>query len=180
VKDTPEEVAVALLPGAEAVMPEGYAEGKLNGKRRWDFKDRPWKLEKYVWHTNRLLCLLEPGNYYSTMLFWRAEDNRFLGYYINFQLPFRRSRSGIDTLDLELDLIINPDFSIEWKDREDYQKGIEHGIISSAWAAEIERATREILGRVEKRAYPFNASWLDWKPESAWAPPRLPDHWEEI
>lgn len=180
VKDTPAELALALLPGAQGVSPEGYANGKRNGKRRWDFKDGPWNLERYTWHSNRVLCLLEPGRYYSTMLFWRAADGEFLCYYMNFQLPFQRRRQAIDTLDLELDLIIHPDLSMEWKDREDYQSGIEHGIISAEWVAEIERAQGEIRDRAAKRAYPLDGAWLDWKPEPTWAAPALPEGWDEV
>src|SRR5688572_13682113 len=131
VKDSPEELCVTLLPGTECVAPEGYLDGKDSTKRRWSFKDKDWKLENYAWRTNRLLILLEPDTYYSTMYFWRADSNDFLLYYINFQLPFQRSHCGIDTLDMDLDLIINPDFSFRWKDEDDYQKAIDHEVIRS-------------------------------------------------
>ena len=111
VKDSPSETVVALLPGTECIAPEGYLQGKQSDKRRWNFKDRAWSLEKYHWRTNRLLILLEPNEFYSTMFFWNEESNKFLCYYVNFQLPFWRSSSGIDTLDLDLDLVIHPDFS---------------------------------------------------------------------
>ena len=91
VKDSAEEIVVTLLPGTECVAPEGYIDGKDSNKRRWNFKDKPWALEKYVWHTNRLLILLEPEKYYATMLFWNDKSNEFICYYNNFQLPFRRS-----------------------------------------------------------------------------------------
>jgi uncharacterized protein len=139
-KDTAEETVVALLPGTECVAPEGYLNGKNISKRRWDFKDKLWELEKFHWHTNRLLFLLEPQKYYSTILFWHNESNVFLCYYINFQLPFQRSHCGIDTLDLDLDLIINPDFGYEWKDLEDHQKAIENEIIFPEWIQGIEAA----------------------------------------
>ncbi len=161
-------------------MLEGYSNGKNNGKRRWDFKDKMWTLEKYFWHTNRLLFLLEPNKYYSTILFWNHQANKFVGYYINFQLPFRRSQSGIDTLDLELDLIINPDFSYEWKDIDDYQKAIENEIILPEWIQGIEIAKEEILDRLEKRQYPYDGSWLDWMPDPNWSPPTLPENWDKI
>lgn len=178
VKDSPDALVLALLPGAQAVMPEGYVDGKRNGKRRWDFKDKPWKLEQYTWHTNRLLCLLEPEKYYATMYFWHGESNEFLCYYMNFQLPFRRSQNGIDTLDLELDLIIHPDLSFEWKDRDDYQQAIQRGVILEEWARGIDSASQEILRKLEKREYPLDGSWLDWKPERDCTPPKLPADWD--
>ena len=180
VQDTPEEIALALLPGAECVDLEGYLKGKKNGKRRWDFKDKPFKLEKYIWHTNRLLLLIEPKKYYSTIYFWQDDSNEFLCYYINFQSPFQRSHSGFDTLDLELDIIINPDYSWKIKDLDDYQKGIECGTILHEWTQEIEVAKDEVFDRIANRHYPLNNSWSNWKPDPNWSAPKLPANWDKI
>ena len=180
VKDTPEEMCVTLLPGTECVAPEGYLDGKDSTKRRWSFKEKDWKLENYAWRTNRLLILLEPDTYYSTMFFWRADSNDFLLYYINFQLPFQRSHCGIDTLDLDLDLIINPDFSFQWKDEDDYQKAIDHEVIMPEWTQAIEIAKKEIFNKLEKRQYPYDGSWLNWMPDPNWLPPKLPKNWDKI
>ena len=57
----------------------------------------------------------------------------------------------LDTLDLDLDLIIHPDFSYEWKDLDDYQKAITHGVILPEWVQEIDLATSEIMDKLEKR-----------------------------
>ena len=180
VRDSAEEIVLTLIPGAECVAPEGYLAGKESNKRRWRFKDKDWKTEKYLWRTNRLLLLLEAEKYYSTMFFWNHESNEFLCYYINFQLPFLRSHFGVDTLDLDLDLIIHPDFSYEWKDVNDYQKAIDHEVILPEWMREIETAKIEIFERLNKRQYPFNGSWLDWMPEPLWSPPKLPENWDKI
>jgi hypothetical protein len=180
VKDAPEEIALVLLPGAECMVEADYAPGKKNGNRRWDFKDKAWQLAKYSWRTNRVLLTLEPENYYATTFFWNHENNRFIGYYINFQLPFMRSHCGIDTLDLELDIDVHPDLSFEWKDVDDYKKGLETGIILPEWADEIEVAKKEILGKLAKCIYPFDGAWLGWMPDANWAPPTLPQNWDKI
>jgi len=180
VKDSPNEMVLALLPGTECIAPEGYLQGKQSDKRRWNYKDKYWELEKYDWRTNRLLILLEPDKFYSTMYFWDHASNEFLCYYMNFQLPFRRSASGIDTLDLDLDLIINPDFSFEWKDEEDYQKAIGHEIISPEWVQGIETAKGNVLEKLKKRQYPYDGSWLDWLPDPIWSPPKLPADWDRV
>src|SRR5215510_2774702 len=172
VEDSQNETVVALLPETECMAPEGYLQGKQSDKRRWNFKDKYWELERYNWRTNRLLILLQPNNFYSTMYFWDDATNEFLCYYMNFQLPFRRSISGIDTLDLDLDLIINPDFSFEWKDEKDYQMAIEHEIISPEWIQGIDNAKSDIFDRFEKRQYPYDGSWLAWMPNPNWMPPK--------
>jgi len=180
VKDTPHEIVLALTPGSVCMVEDNYARGRKNGKRRWDFRDADWNLENFIWHTNRLLMVIEPEKYYSTIYFWEHERNEFLCYYINFQLPFKRSQVSIDSLDLDLDIVINPDFSFEWKDLDDYQKGIETGIILPEWTNEIETAKKEVLDRLEKREYPFNNSWLDWRPDANWSNPKLPENWDKI
>jgi protein associated with RNAse G/E len=180
VRDAPDETVLTLLPGTECMSPEGYSLGKNSYKRRWNFKEKDWQLEKYSWHTNRLLLLLEREKYYSTMYFWNHGTSEFLFYYINFQVPFQRSQCGIDTLDLDLDLIIHPDFSYEWKDAEDYQKAIENEIILPEWIQGIDRAKREIFEKLEKRLYPYDGSWLNWIPDPTWSPPTLPENWDKI
>jgi protein associated with RNAse G/E len=180
VKDNPEEIVLALLPETECIAEETYLKGKKQGNRRWFFVHDDWHLAKYSWHTNRLLLIFEPEKYYSTILFWHHESNEFLCYYINFQLPFRRNQYALDTLDLDLDLIINSDFSFEWKDVDDYQNAIEHGVISQEWIQGISEAKFEIFSKLEKRQYPFDGSWLDWRPELGWSPPTLPENWDKI
>ena len=180
VKDTVDETVLARLPGAQGRAERDYVQRKKNGRRRWDFQHEDWILEDFPWHTNRLLFLLEPEQYYSTILFWNHESNSFLGYYINFQLPFIKRDRSIDTLDLELDIDIHPDLSFQWKDVDDYEKGIETGIILPEWVQGVELAKIEILDKLEKRQYPFDGSWLDWRPDPSWKPPQLPENWDKI
>jgi protein associated with RNAse G/E len=180
VQDSPDELALTLIPGTECLAEETYPLGKEKSKRWWDFKDYDWTLKTYTWRTNRLLLVLEPDTYYSTIYFWDHVSNEFLCYYINFQIPFKRNHSSIDTLDLELDLIIKPDFTHEWKDVEDYQMAIKHGIISPEYMREIDSAKPKIFSDLENREYPFDGSWLSWKPDSNWLPPKLPENWDKI
>ena len=180
VKDSPEEIVLTLLPGTECIAPEGYLDGKDGTKRRWTFKDKYWETQDYLWRTNRLLLLLEPEKYYSIMHFWNHASHEFLCYYVNFQLPFKRSDNAVDTLDLDLDIIVNPDLSFEWKDEADYQKAIDHGVILIEWIQGIEDAKQEILGILDRRQYPFDGTWLNWTPDPAWSPPPLPANWDKI
>jgi predicted RNA-binding protein associated with RNAse of E/G family len=180
VEDIHGEIALTLLPGTECIADENYPKGKKSERRRWYFADRDWTLAKYTWQTNRLLLLFEPEKFYSIILFWNHTSHDFLYYYVNFQLPFKRNISAVDTLDLELDLVIHPDFSYEWKDVDDYQQAISHGLIPPEWSKEIEFASEDVMERLEKRVYPFDGSWLDWKPDPSWQPPRLPQDWDVL
>ena len=184
VQDRPDEVALVIMPGAECAAPEGYINGKHGESGHWDrwgeYEKGNWTMQPYLWRTNRLLILLHPEKYYSSYCFWQADRNQFLGYYINFQLPFQRTRLGFDSFDLELDVIIEPTFEWRWKDVEEYQKGIERGILRPEWVRAIDSAGREVFENIENRRYPFDGSWLDWTPDPAWAPPTLPNGWDTI
>jgi hypothetical protein len=180
VKDSPEELVLTLLPETECIAEETYLKGKENSNRRWDFKDHDWRLEKYTWQTNRLLLIFEPEKFYSTIYFWNNASHEFLCYYINFQEPFRRSAYGVDTLDLDLDIIIRPDLSFEWKDEEDYQNAIDHGVIFPEWIRGIDDAKKEIFDKLGKRQYPFDGHWLNWTPDPSWSPPKLPVNWDKL
>jgi predicted RNA-binding protein associated with RNAse of E/G family len=171
VNDSTEELVVTFLPDAD---------GRRSDKRRWEFKGDEWTLTTYIWQANRVLALTEPEKFYSIMLFWNQESNDFLGYYVNFQLPFTRSHCGIDTLDLDLDIDIEPDLGFRWKDEEDYQTAIDHSLITPEWVQGIEMAKPEILERIKKRQYPFDGSWLSWMPDASWSPPKLPENWDKI
>lgn len=180
VKDSPQEVVTTLLPGTECVAEESYPQQKKNDRHRWYFVDRDWQLATYTWKTNRLLLIFEPEKYYSTILFWNHGSDEFLCYYINFQLPFRRNHRSLDTLDLDLDIVIRPDLTYEWKDLDDYQTAIEHGVILPEWIQGIESAKSEILEKLARRQYPFDGSWLDWMPDPSWSPPTLPEGWDKV
>jgi len=182
VKDTPTETALLLLPGAECAAPPGYIHQKHGDHSHWDrWRDLlsgAWSLEKYRWHTNRFLILLEPEKYFATIFIWKHSSDVFQGYYINFQLPFKRSQCGFDTYDLELDLVIDPDFKWHWKDVNEYEEGVRLGAIRPEWMRGIDSARKDIFERIEQRSYPLNSHWLDWRPAPDWPPTDLPPDWK--
>jgi protein associated with RNAse G/E len=181
IKDTPVETALLIWPGAKCVAPNGYIQ---NGHVSWDrwaeTLSNTLDMKKYIWHSNRLLILLEPDKFYSTIYIWEAASSRFVCYYINFQLPFHRTTLGFDTLDLDLDIVIETPQKWKWKDENEYQRGIRAGGIRTDWVKEIERAQNEVFNRMEKHIYPLDASWLNWRPDPTWTVPYLPENWDEV
>lgn len=184
VKDEPNEVALALLPGAQCAMPEGYIHGKHGPEGKWsrwdDYLHKLPNLQEFTWHTNRLLLLMRPEDYYGSIYFWRHDTNEFLGYYVNFQLPFTRTTNGFDTLDLELDIVIEPSYAWHWKDSEEYQDGIAKGILGKEWTDQIEQSKPEVFQIIEQHLYPFDGSWLNWRPDPSWELPKLPTGWDQV
>ena len=181
IRDTPDETALLIWPGAECAVPKGYIHHPHDASKwdRWaETLTNSLDLQPYTWHTNRFLVLLEPEKFYATIYIWEAEPNQFSCYYINFQLPFRRTPIGFDTLDLDLDIVIEPDFQWKWKDAGEYEHGIRSGGIKTEWVNEIEQAKKEVFARINKREYPLNSYWLNWQPDASWQTPQLPQNWE--
>ena len=178
------ETLLLLTPGAQCVYPDGWWRWKhgdnSQGTRWQDANSKAWTLREFTWQTNRILMILEPHKYYATFYFWDHASDQFTCYYINFQLPYRRSHCGFDTLDLELDLIIDPDLTWQWKDEALYHDGIRAGCIQDRWAKEIECAKPEVFARLRERRYPFDGAWINWRPDVAWKPATLPERWAEV
>lgn len=184
VKDGPAESVLLLLPGAQCAYPEGWwnwSHQSTSGLTRWQEARRAdIHLRELAWNTNRVLIFLEPEKYYSCFLFWEHATGLFDSYYINFQLPFSRSHCGFDTLDLDLDIVVDPHYHWQWKDEDEYQAGIREGGIQDKWVKGIERSQAEVFDRIEGRSYPMDGSWLGWRPDPAWLPPKLPERWQVL
>lgn len=182
IHDQPDELALLLLPGAECAAPWGYVHQKHGDHSRWDRwgdeLSRSWSVDKYNWQTKRCLILMTPGSVYSILLMWEHVNNKFLGYYVNFEIPYTRSLPGFDTHDLELDMVIDPSLAWQWKDQEEYRQGVELGMIKPEIQAEIKQAELQILEKLKKQEYPFDHSWLDVDLNISQRAPGLPAGWD--
>lgn len=183
VKDQPEETVLLLIPGAQCAFPEGYWRWKMNrdfsqGSRWQEAMQEHILLREFNWQRNRILMFLEPETYYSCSIFWDHDSGQFSCYYINYQLPYQRSHCGFDTLDLDLDIVIDAEHNWRWKDEEDYRVGVREGNIQDEWVKGIEKSHDEVFDRINKHSYPLDGSWLHWQPASTWLPPKLPENWQ--
>jgi len=185
VKDSQKETILLLLPGAQCAVPREY---RRWGDEAWGKKLNRWAiankekiyLEEFIWKTNRILYFLEPDKYYCCCLFWDNKSNKFKFYYINFQTPYERSHCEFDTLDLDLDIIVDEQYNWKWKDQDDYQAAIQDGGIKTEWVNGIEQYKNETIERIRKKSYPMDHSWINWRPDSSWKPPRLIEGWQII
>jgi hypothetical protein len=133
--------------------------------------DAPWRSD--------VLRLMFPGRGYSVWLHRRPGDgDRFTGYYVNFEEPFRRTGIGFDTNDHTLDIRVAPDGRWEWKDAEEFQSRVRQGIYSAEFAAELRAEAQEVIAAIEGRRPPFYDGWEEWTPDSAWQVPLLPPSWD--
>ena len=183
VEDGPERTLLAWEPGCES----WYAEGLLRRKRgdfslgrRWDEHARgDWQLVQKPWSGSRVLFVLEPSKYYGIALFWDAGTGLFRNFYVNFQLPFRRSCAGFDSLDLDLDIVVSRDLSWRWKDEEEWMEARASGILATDVIEEVEKAKVEVISRIEAGLDDL-PTWIDWEPDPSWEAPRMPENWDSI
>ena len=125
------------------------------------------------------LRLMYPGKPYSVWLFWEGEPRRFTTYYVNFEEPFRRTPVGFDTNDHTLDMVVAPDLTWTWKDRDEFEALGVSGHFSMEFSETVEAASREVLELIESGAAPFDGSWVGWAPPSDWTVPVLHPRWQE-
>lgn len=166
VHDRVDQLALYLPQGAPTKIPTG------SGIPRDD-----WALEDGVF-AHDALRLARPGAAHSVLLFWDA--GRFVGWYVNFERPLTPSRVGFDYLDLELDLRVRLDRSVEVLDEDEFAEAQRLGVISRAEAASVREEAERMLEAIERWDSPFRDGWETWRPDPAWAIPALPDGWDLV
>jgi Protein of unknown function (DUF402) len=168
-------IVVADEPDLLALyMPEGsplrFAPDFFGAPHPWSHKDR--------WHGHGVLQLQRPGEMHSVWVFWEGAERKLGAWYVNIQEPFRRSRFGFDTQDLELDIVVSPAGSWRYKDDERLEGWIERGRWTGAEVAEIRSEARRIGGLLENGNRWWSEEWAAWRPDPTWPQPTVPDAWD--
>ena len=131
--------------------------------------DEPYHVLSFSW----------PDTGYAVLLFLRT-DGTAPNWYVNLEEPLRRTEIGFDSLDHELDVVVELDGSWRWKDEDDLAEAIRRGVIPTEDEARLradgERAVRRILDREP----PFDRDWTRWRPDPDWPIPVLPDGWDRV
>jgi Protein of unknown function (DUF402) len=154
-------------------MPEGspftFTHDFFGAPHPWSGRDR--------WQGHGVLQLQRPDEMHAVWVFWDGPQRELAAWYVNVQEPFRRTASGIDTQDLELDIVVEPDGSWTMKDDEKLEDWIERG----RWTAEEVVAIRAEGARVARELEAGRRWWSDdwaaWEPDPAWVVPELPEGW---
>lgn len=137
--------------------------------RAWDFVEYQWDVDT--------LCLLRPDRWHAIWVSWLPSGEQW-GWYVNLQEPYRATRCGIATFDLALDLIIDVDGSWRWKDEDELQAYVEHGVLDTQLAERLYAEGRTALEQHSRRESDFASDWPAWRPDRSWPVPRLPDGWD--
>ncbi|MFE4800369.1 DUF402 domain-containing protein [Streptomyces sp. NPDC056708] len=181
IADTGEALVTACAPGAQALWPSLYAKARADGNRTvrteaFDAMARgEWELEPGVWQETELLLWKPPAVWFSINAFYTTAGLR--NWYVNFEHPTRRTDDGFDTLDLTVDLVIDPDLStLTWKDEDEYAHVRRLGIVTDTEHQAVELARAQVLAMLDERAGPFADAdrWASWRWNPAWPSPCLP------
>ncbi|MFI6362344.1 DUF402 domain-containing protein [Nocardia sp. NPDC050630] len=164
VADRGDELRVLLTPGTEGAGPQLWIRSMLErdpaarGRLLEAYARREWEMGRWVWQRTTRVAIMYAKRYFAIVPTW-DEHGEFLWWYVNFQLPFTRTTDGVDTSDLHLDLIVEPDLSYRWKDEDEYALAIRLGLVPEHWQHAIEGACEEALDLVARRAGPFAEDW---------------------
>jgi hypothetical protein len=161
VRDTGGELVLAYWPGIESLAPttwigwHGSGDDELRKRAIGDLVRGRWELGRWVWRDTTVLSWFGADEDFSVHRFWdrAGEPQR---WYVNFERPVQRTRIGIDTFDLLLDLVIAADRSRwAWKDEDEYAHGRRLGLIGAAEHRRIEQARERAIALVQAGSGPF-------------------------
>ncbi|WP_433207897.1 DUF402 domain-containing protein [Nocardia sp. CA-107356] len=113
----------------------------------------------WTWQRTTRLAIMYADRYFAIAPMWN-ERGEFLCWYVNFQLPFMRTAEGVDTSDLHIDLVVEPDLTYHWKDEDEYALAIGLGLVPEAWQRQITTAREQAVAMIERRDGPFGEEWL--------------------
>ena len=157
-------------------MPEGsplrFAPDFFGAPHPWSAKDR--------WRGHGVLQLQRPREMHAVWVFWRGDDRELAAWYVNIQEPFRRTSLGVDTQDLELDVVVEPDGSWRLKDDEKLEPWIERGRWTPAEVAEIRAEAARVTASLDSGSRWWDDVWATWVPDADWPLPTIPETWELV
>jgi hypothetical protein len=112
-------------------------------------------------------------------VWWMFTADRFDGWYVNLEAPYRRRDVGIDTMDHALDLEVDPGLRVSWKDEEEFVARTGHPWYwDERQAARIRATAEHVAGLAAAEVFPFDGTYRDFRPDPSWPVPRLPVGWD--
>ncbi|MEJ2579687.1 MAG: DUF402 domain-containing protein [Kineosporiaceae bacterium] len=180
IDDSGTGLVLGCWPGAQLLAPTTWIDWLRTGDDDVRQQALPnlasgqWDLAPWIWTRTTLVTQLLAGDFFSV--------NRYIDpgqpstpWYVNFELPYRRTLAGVDTFDVLLDLVIDEDLSgHRWKDEDEYAQARRLGIISDRTHQHIDQARAQVLALATARQGPFARDLATWRPPAGWTPPTLP------
>jgi predicted RNA-binding protein associated with RNAse of E/G family len=94
-------------------------------------------------------------------------------------MPVRRTAIGIESMDLQLDVVATPDRVWSWKDADEFDRIADRGLLDAETVERVRAEAAAVIGRLEANEAPFDEGWDQWRPDPSWGLPRLPAGWDD-
>jgi hypothetical protein len=137
-----------------------------------------------TWNGPGVLKLHRPDDPAHSVWWFHNDAGEFTGWYVNLERPAIRwsdvgGAAGVDVTDEDLDIVVAPDLSWQWKDEEEFLERL--AIPEHYWVAD-EAAVREeglrVVKEIEAGVFPFDGTWTDFVPPAGWELPGLEPGWD--
>ena len=174
VEDSDARVALWLPVGTPTKKPELRAH--RSGKPR-DWVIGSWALSDSIWKWAELLIIVRPGDCRATWVRWSA-DGVFQGWYVNLQSKLIRTRLGFDFRDHQLDIVVEPDRSWTWKDRDEFDLAVAQGRLTPEQDMAVRKEGDRAVAEIEGQGGLYSGGWENWRPDPSLPRPELRAGWE--
>ncbi len=144
-----------------------------------DWVNRPWTLVDSVWQWAELLIIVRPGEFRATWVRWSV-DGVFQGWYVNLQSRLTRTRLGFDFRDHQLDIIVDPERSWVWKDRDELDLAVSQGRMTPGAGRAALNEGRRAVDEIEGPGGVYTEGWENWRPDKTLARPRMREDWDDL
>ncbi|RKN49332.1 DUF402 domain-containing protein [Micromonospora endolithica] len=142
-----------------------------------------YRLAPGRWNGPPLLKFLPAGAAHSVWWF-RDPRDRHASWYVNLEEPGVRwddgHLAGVDMVDQDLDVVVRPDLSWEWKDEGEFVERL--AFPDHYWVPdpdEVRAEGKRVIARAEAGEFPFDGTWCDFVPPADWTTPaELPAGWD--
>lgn len=84
-------------------------------------------------------------------------DGRFRNYYCNINMPPVCANGVLDYVDLDIDILVQDDFSYKVLDMDEYETSATAFEYSSLITSQVDKALNELVTLIETREFPFDA-----------------------
>lgn len=175
VRDDERGLVSWLAPDTVGLVPE-----RTDGRGRRDDKATMFTAARRqgrgAWSGHGNVRIIPTGTPWSVWLFRTGPEPAapLSSWYLNPEDPARRTDTDLVTSDLVLDLVITPDRSVAFKDRDELVLAVEQARFTAAEAAEIETFGARAEESFRDADWPFDDEWTHWSPPAEWSVPVLP------
>lgn len=168
VADDADQLVTYIGPGAEF--------GFVPGTWPTETTRHPWHGQQR-WNGNGCLMVQRRAEEFAVWHFWDATDHSLQCWYVNFQAAYRRTQVGFDTLDFELDIVVFPDGTWTFKDRESMADRVAEGRLQQHTVDRVLALGDQMASELDAGRLPWDTTWASSSPPDSWRDAELRTEW---